>query len=347
VSFRHLLPSDDGTHHVREGHPAYGERFDEVLKFHTPGLAAVRRGGFAWHIDPTGAPAYERRFRRTFGFYDDLAAVEGDDGFHHVTPGGLDAYPERYAWCGNFQERLCTVRERDGRYRHIDPAGAPCTAASWRYAGDFRDGGAVVQRDDGLSTHIARDGSLVHGLWFEDLDVLHKGLARARDDRGFTHVDRRGRPAYARRFAMVEPFYNGQARVERFDGALEVIDAEGAALCELRPPRPELARAHHVCLGRHVTDEGGARPPTPAAPHGPGTSSIPLNSIGNVITLVAPSFGVGNLIRLNASATHVSTLAFFAVDFVTCASLTTPVGPTVAFTVTVATNCFDLPAPSE
>jgi len=36
------------------------------------------------------------------------------------------------------------------------------------------------------------------------------------------------------RFAAVEPFYNGQARVERMDGRLEVIDETGKFLIELR-----------------------------------------------------------------------------------------------------------------
>jgi len=235
VTWHDNVPSHDGTHHIVDGRPAYDQRFDEVLKFHAPGLAPVRLGGLAWHIDPAGAPAYGRRFTRTFGFYDGLAAVEDQDGWHHITPTGHDAYPQRYTWCGNFQERLCTVRERDGDYRHIDSTGAPCTATSWRYAGDFRDGLAVVQGDDGRSTHVGRDGHLAHRRWFEDLDVFHKGLARARDDHGWTHVDREGRPLYARRFAMVEPFYNGQARVECFDGALEVVDPDGATVHQLRP----------------------------------------------------------------------------------------------------------------
>jgi len=34
---------------------------------------------------------------------------------------------------------------------------------------------------------------------------------------------------------MVEPFYNNQARVERFDGGLEVIDEQGNNVLELRP----------------------------------------------------------------------------------------------------------------
>ena len=76
----------------------------------------------------------------------------------------------------------------------------------------------------------------MHGVRFLDLDVFHKGCARARDEDGWTHIDATGRPLYARRFAAVEPFYNGQARIERFDGGLEVIDEAGCRVVELRPP---------------------------------------------------------------------------------------------------------------
>ncbi|MDB4929960.1 MAG: hypothetical protein JWM10_2444 [Myxococcaceae bacterium] len=242
MNWRTLLPSDDGTHHIRAGAPAYAHRFDEVLKFHEPGLAPVRRCDEAWHIDPSGAAAYSRRFRRTFGFYEGRAAVESGDGWHHITPDGKDAYGQRFAWSGNFQGGRATVRAHDGRYHHLLPDGAPCYAERWRYAGDYRDGVAVVQADDGSSSHLDAAGALLHGRWFVDLDVFHKGFARARDEWGWTHVDRAGRPAYDRRFAMVEPFYNGQARAERDDGALEVIDEGGRTLTALRePPRKESA----------------------------------------------------------------------------------------------------------
>ena len=50
------------------------------------------------------------------------------------------------------------------------------------------------------------------------------------------HVTGRRAPVYERRFAAVEPFYNGQARVERYDG-VDVIDERGETVRELRPPR--------------------------------------------------------------------------------------------------------------
>lgn len=238
TAWAHLVPSADGTHHVdARGTPAYAARFDEVLKFHSPGLAPVRRGSNAWHVDAEGGAAYTRRFERTFGFYDGLAAVIADDGWHHVRPSGEDAYRGRYAWCGNFQGGRCTVRMPDGCYMHITADGEPAYEARWRYSGDFRDGVAVVQAEDGRSSHIDSEGALLHARWFLDLDVFHKGYARARDEDGWTHVDRAGEPRYRRRFASVEPFYNGQARVERFDGGLEVIDERGHRVVELRPAR--------------------------------------------------------------------------------------------------------------
>lgn len=233
----------DNTHHLDEnGLPAYAERFDEVLKFHPPGLAPVVYRGKAWHIRPDGSPAYTHRFQRTFGFYEGFASVVSRDGWHHITPDGHDAYRERYAWCGNFQGGRCTVRQTDGSYFHIGTEGRPAYAQRWAYAGDYRDGTAVVQARNGRSTHIDLHGCLIHGKWFLGLDVFHKGFARARDEDGWMHVNAQGKPTYTRRFAAVEPFYNGQAHAERFDGALEVIDELGRTVVELRPPlRSEFA----------------------------------------------------------------------------------------------------------
>lgn len=225
----------DNTHHIFEDEPLYAERFDEVLKFHPPGLAPVRRAGEAWHIREDGRAAYARRFLRTFGYYELLAAVAAHDGWHHITIEGADLYPERHAWCGNFQHCRCPVRSTAGDYHHITEDGHPAYGERWRYAGDYRDGFAVVQRADGYSTHIDDQGRPMHGRWFLDLDVFHKGFARARDESGWMHVDRTGRPIYARRFGAVEPFYNGQARVERHDGGLEIVDEHARCLAELRP----------------------------------------------------------------------------------------------------------------
>ncbi len=223
-----------GTHHLVNGEPLYDARFDEVLKFHAPGLAPARDTSGAFHISEGGVPAYTRRFVRTFGYYEGLAAADTAAGWCHIHPDGEPVYPSRWAWCGNFQGGRCTVRDQAGRYIHIDPRGEPLYAKRWRYAGDFRDGIAVVQRDDGLSSHVDAAGELTHGRWFLDLDVFHKAFARARDEFGWTHIGPRGEAAYDQRFAAVEPFYNGQARVERFDGGLEVINERGERLVEIR-----------------------------------------------------------------------------------------------------------------
>ncbi len=224
----------DGTHHLLNDNPLYLLRFDEVLKFHAPGLAPVKHDGEAWHILPDGSDAYARRFIRTFGFYEGRAAVIAEEGWHHLQLDGSDTYPERYAWCGNYQEGRCVVRDNAGHYYHLNHDGKPAYESCWRYTGDFRDGVGVVQSDDGRSTHIDLEGHLIHSKWFVDLDIFHKGFARAQDERGWCHVDKLGQAIYTRRFASVEPFYNGQARVAHFDGALEIIDESGQSTVELR-----------------------------------------------------------------------------------------------------------------
>ncbi|PIR01048.1 MAG: methyltransferase [Nitrospinae bacterium CG11_big_fil_rev_8_21_14_0_20_45_15] len=230
------IPALEGTYHLIGSRPAYSRRFDAVLTFHPPGLAPVSVKNNAWHIRTDGSDAYARRFMKTFGFYDGMAAVVSADGWHHIDLSGKDVYPHRYGWCGNFQGGLCSVRDRQENYFHITEAGTPAYSHQWRYAGDFRNGIGVVQANDGRSTHIKTDGSLLHGRWFLDLDVFHKGFARARDEDGWTHVTLAGEPAYVRRFSAVEPFYNGQSRVECFDGGLEIIGENGATITELRSP---------------------------------------------------------------------------------------------------------------
>ena len=235
-NWRDYRISVDGTHHVRDGMPAYAARFLEVLKFHVPGLAPVLDDSGAYHITPDGLSAYDSRYLRTFGFYENRAAIHSADGWFHVLPDGSPLYPEQYAWCGNFQEGRCPVRLPDGLYFHIDENGIPAYSEPHRYAGDFKDGYAVVQRDDGRHSHIDESGVLLHGRWFLDLDVFHKNFARARDEQGWHHVDTHGQPLYRDRYRNVEPFYNGQARVEGVNGSLSVIGETGETLMELRGP---------------------------------------------------------------------------------------------------------------
>ena len=227
----------DGTHHVCDGKSFYIERFDEVYEFMEPGLAAVFRDGVSWHIHSDGTPAYDQRFTRVFGFYENLAAVNVSASWFHIHSDGSEAYDSRFAWCGNFREARCAVRIHEGGYFHITPDGIRAYSTKWNYVGDFRDGIAVVQSNDGRSTHVNLTGEQIHGQWFYDLDVYHKGYARARDRSGWMHIDRNGIPIYDERFAMVEPFYNQQARVETSNGALLVIDESGQTLVQLRQPR--------------------------------------------------------------------------------------------------------------
>jgi len=230
--------SECGRFHVRpDGEPLYTARFDEVLSFHKVGerwIAPVQQGGEAFHIDTAGLPIYPQRFQRCFGFYHDLAAVVDQDGWYHINQAGIALYQERYKFAGNYQENFCVVMNADGQYFHLNAIGKPVYNSRWRYCGDFRDGIAVVQADNGLSTHICTDGTFLHSNWFYDLDVFHKGYARAKTCQGWCHVDKNGEAIYPERYLSVEPFYNGFARCEAPDGSLVVIDESGSICRQLR-----------------------------------------------------------------------------------------------------------------
>ncbi|WP_305967423.1 methyltransferase [Marinobacter salsuginis] len=226
-----------GTHHLRsDGREAYQRRFDQVLPFHAPGLAPVKRIHTAWHIRPDGTDAYKARFDETFGFYCGVAAVVSDGLWFHIDSEGNPLYESRYAFVGNFQNDACVVCDLEGSYYHIDLSGKPLYSSKWSYCGDFREGAAVVQGRDGLSSHIDFSGKLIHDQWFIDLDVFHKGYARARSSEGWHHISRAGTPLYPARYANLEPFYNGRSRVETDDGGLRIINEQGVTLRILRRP---------------------------------------------------------------------------------------------------------------
>lgn len=225
--------SQDETHHTFESKPVYSYRFLHVLKFHSPGLSPVRDLSGAYHINPVGDPLYPKRYHKTFGYYCDRAAVVDEKGWFHILADGSPLYKKRYAWCGNFQENLCTVRDFQGNYFHINAVGKTFYSTTYSYAGDFHDGVAVVQAADGFHYHIDTSGNKIHPKGFVDLDTFHKGFARAKDALGWFHIDRKGNPLYSNRYTMIEPFYNGYARVENEEGKLMVIDEKGGMIQEL------------------------------------------------------------------------------------------------------------------
>ncbi len=229
-----MVVAADGSHHLLEGKPVYSNRYLIVEAFRAPGLAVARDKAGAFHITPHGVPAYADRFLMTFGFYEGLATSRAADGWLHIEPDGKAAYGARFDWVGNWQQARCVVRTSDGRYFHIQRDGKPAYDERYIYAGDFREGAAVVERDDGRATHIDANGRLLHGHWFLELDVFHKGFARARDADGWHHVNRAGQPTYRNRFEAADCFYNGQAWVKSVSGEQFVINEQGDVVRRIR-----------------------------------------------------------------------------------------------------------------
>lgn len=180
--------------------------------------------------------ADQNRFIKTFGVYDSIATVVGEDGWFHVSAEGLALYDARYDWCGNFQENFCAVRDKHQQYFHINSVGSRAYSTSYSHVGDFKDGIAVVCNTLGFSTHIDYFGNEIHSKFFIELDVFHEEYARAKDNNGWCHIDIAGNCLYDTRYAMVERFYNGLAKVETVEGALIMIDVHNTLVHEIRKP---------------------------------------------------------------------------------------------------------------
>jgi SAM-dependent methyltransferase len=218
----------DQTHHLNEqGLSAYEQRFDQVLSFHSPGLAAVRDQTGSYHIKSDGNALYKKRYSRTFGFYCNRAAVKKGNHYFHIDPEGFRCYSKNYAWTGNYQEDKCVVRGFKGQYFHINLQGQPCYPQRFKYTGDFKYGIAVARHSNGNAIHINPKGQQIHEHEYRDLDIFHKSFARACDSSGWFHITRKGKSIYSERYKEIEPFYNGLARVITFQDTIGIINETG------------------------------------------------------------------------------------------------------------------------
>lgn len=187
------------------------------LSYHEPeGLAACEDQTGAYHCDKNEIPAYEKRFLKTFGFYDGLAAVEDASGCYHINQKAQSCYNKRFLWTGNFQEKFCSVQDESGFY-HINICGEEAYPERYSYVGDFRYGYAVVYKDN-KAFHIHKDGTCLYSKKFLYAGSFHKGFAVVRDSTGYFHIDIEGNEIYSSRYMRLEDFYNRIAFAEDFEG---------------------------------------------------------------------------------------------------------------------------------
>ena len=233
MKYNKIKISEDETHFIYNGKKLFDKDFKQVLKFHAEGLAPVCDETGWYHIDMQGNAIYKERYDRAFGYYFEKATVIKNNEWFHIDIHGNKIYNRKFAWCGNFQENICTVRDFDNKYFHIDGNGNEIYLEKYRYAGDFKDGFAVVKLENGLCKHIDKKGKALNDNFFVDLGVFHKSFATAKDKNGWFHIDKNGNELYSERYLMVEPFYNGYALVENFENKKLIIDETGKGIIKI------------------------------------------------------------------------------------------------------------------
>lgn len=227
INWKDIKVAENGKEFIYNGQKLFERQFIEVLKFHSPGLAPVKDYTGAFHINSMGEDAYPERYKRTFGYYNNRAAVISDTGWFHIDEKGKRLYKESYAWTGNFQENKCTVRDLNNNYFHIDLYGERIYSENYFYCGDYKDDIACVKLKNGVWRHINSFGQYLNDKCFMDLGIFHKNFATARDENGWFHIDKNGTELYPERYLAVEPFYNGFALVTNLDLSKQLIDEDG------------------------------------------------------------------------------------------------------------------------
>lgn len=161
------------------------------------------------------------------GFYCNRAALVVNEKWCHINELGKQVYSNSFSWSGNYQENLCTVRDKNNQYFHIDLNGQKVYSEKYIYAGDFKDGFACVKNADGFYKHIDTRGNFINEVNFLDLGIFHKNYATAKDEGGWHHIDKQGRELYSQRYLAIEPLYNGFALVTQFNMDKVIINEKG------------------------------------------------------------------------------------------------------------------------
>ncbi|MEA3450997.1 MAG: WG repeat-containing protein [Bacteroidota bacterium] len=227
MKYNEIKISADETHFIFKNEKLFDKKFKQVLKFHSEGLAPVCDETAWYHIDLQGNAIYKERYDRAFGYYFEKATVIKNNKWFHIDTQGKRIYKISFAWCGNYQENICTVRDFNNKYFHIDNCGNEIYKDKYKYAGDFKDGFAVVKLENGLCKHINKQGKDLNGKLFEDLGVFHKSYATAKDKKAWFHIGKDGNSLYNERYNAIEPFYNGFSLVETFESKKQIIDEKG------------------------------------------------------------------------------------------------------------------------
>jgi hypothetical protein len=233
MKYKEIKVSKSGTYFTYANKQLFNKEYNAVLKYHSPGIAPVKDVSGWYHIDVNGVEVYKARYDRVFGFYFNRASVINNDLWFHINEKGERLYSESYAWSGNYQESICSVRDLNNHYFHIHLDGGPVYTAKYKFVGDYKDGYACVKQLNGFYKHIDKNGNFLNDKAFLDLGVFHKNYAIAKDKIGWHHIDKKGNELYKERYAMMEPFYNGFAVVDTFEGTKQIINEKGIIILEM------------------------------------------------------------------------------------------------------------------
>ena len=77
---------------------------------------------------------------------------------------------------------------------------------------------------------------MIHGKFFDDLNVFHKGYAIAKDKDGYFHINKQGKELYKKRYQKLEDFYNRCAFATTFENSKIVLNESDFTQLQITEP---------------------------------------------------------------------------------------------------------------
>jgi len=212
-------------------------QFDDVARFASNGLAAVKKGGKWGYIDQTGKVVIDYQFDEAYNFAPNgLARVEKEYLYGFIDKTGKAVIDYQFIDAGDFAVNdLACVKDRL-KYGYIDKTGKPVIDFVFYAGWDFDSlGYARVMNDKKEIAYIDQSGKLISDYKFDEAgNFAANGLANVRIGGKWAYIDRSGETVIFFLFDKAGEFAPNNLAAVQKGGKFGYIDSAGSTAINYR-----------------------------------------------------------------------------------------------------------------
>jgi|GEM_PF-3782075 hypothetical protein len=212
-------------------------------------LGASQHHGF---IDRSGTLVIQPAWDYCKDFSEGLAAFKKGGKWGFIDQDGNEKIAPQWASVrGSFREGTAAVCDAAGKWGIIDRDGNMLVHPAWAAATPFHQGRAVVTDSDGSQRIVSSDGEISAGRW-KSVSFFAEGFAVIQNEDGFYGLmNRAGKIVIEPRLKCLDPYSEGLAKIEDFDGKVGFLGYDGVAI------QPAWSDASNFSEGRAMVTFSG------------------------------------------------------------------------------------------